>query len=108
MAKSAPHVRYPNQYVWFVFVSALDLMLTWVILYFGGREVNGVASHILHQYGIVGMVIFKFALVVLVVVLCEWIGRHNDRAGRRVASLAIVVTCLPVLLSFFLLIAHPR
>src|SRR5262249_30759008 len=34
-----PPVRYPNEYVWLVFVSALDVMLTWVVLSTGGGEV---------------------------------------------------------------------
>ena len=34
--------RYPQAYVWFIFVSALDLMMTWVVLYFGGREPRGI------------------------------------------------------------------
>jgi hypothetical protein len=106
MLKNGPHVRYPNEYVWFVFVSALDLMLTWVVLAFGGRETNGVAAHVLQRYGLVGFVIFKFALVVLVICLCEVIGRHNDRVARRIAAFAVVVTCLPVLLSILLLLTH--
>jgi hypothetical protein len=106
MAKPASHVRYPNEYVWFVFVSALDLMLTWIVLHFGGREANGIANTILQRFGLVGFVIFKFALVVLVICLCEVIGRHNDRVARRIATFAVAITCLPVLLSIVLLLTH--
>jgi hypothetical protein len=106
MPKFGPHVRYPDQYVWFVFVSALDLMLTWIVLHFGGREANGIANTILQRFGLVGFVIFKFGLVVLVICLCEVIGRRNDRVARRIASFAVAVTCLPVLLSIVLLVTH--
>lgn len=84
----------------------MDLMMTWIILHFGGREVNGVAKAILDRHGLVGMVIFKFALVTFVVCLCEWIGRHNDRLGRRVAFFAVAATCFPVVLAAALLISH--
>jgi hypothetical protein len=99
-------VRYPNEYVWFVFVSALDLMLTWIVLHFGGREANGIANTILRNFGLVGFVIFKFGLVVLVICICEVVGRHNDRVARRIAMFAVGVTCLPVLLSILLLLTH--
>jgi hypothetical protein len=101
-------VLFPNGYAWFVLVSALDVMLTWIVLWFGGREANSLASVVLRRYGLVGMVSFKFALVVLVVVLCEWIGRYNDRVARRMAGFAVVVTCLPVVLAIALLLAHGR
>jgi hypothetical protein len=106
MPQTRSHVRYPNEYVWFVFVSALDLMLTWIVLHFGGREANGIANTILQRFGLVGFVVFKFGLVILVISLCEVIGRHNDRAARRIASFAVVVTCLPVILSLVLLLTH--
>ena len=38
-----PEMRYQNGYALFVFVSCLDIILTWVILYRGGLEVNPVA-----------------------------------------------------------------
>jgi hypothetical protein len=106
MSKRAAPVRYPNEYVWFVFVSALDLMLTWIVLHFGGRETNGLANTILQNFGLVGFVIFKFGLVVLVICICEVVGRHNDRVARGIATFAVGVTCLPVLLSVVLLLTH--
>ena len=45
---------YPNRYVWFVLLSTLDVVLTFVILWLDGREVNGIADWILQRYGIGG------------------------------------------------------
>ncbi|MCP4594048.1 MAG: hypothetical protein GY842_25220, partial [bacterium] len=39
-------VLYPDIYVWFVFLAAVDLMLTWVILATGGKELNWIAASI--------------------------------------------------------------
>lgn len=96
VAQAAANLRYPSVYLFFVIVSAWDLIYTWVILSMGGREVNVIANAVLNAHGYTGMVAFKFTLVVLVVLLCELIGRRNDRTGRRLAIWAAAVTCFPV------------
>jgi hypothetical protein len=104
-------VRYPNAYVWFVFLAALDIMLTYLILHPvlyshdpfmtepRGVETNALADWILARWDVPGMVIFKFLLVVLVVVLCEIIGRHKEETGRRIAEWAVAITAIPVVLA---------
>jgi hypothetical protein len=96
-------VLYPDAYVWFVFVSCLDIMLTWVVLARGGREVNALADTIIRRYGLTGMVLFKLALVTLLVLICETVGRRSERAGRNLAHAAIVISALPVSLAILLL-----
>ena len=39
-----PEMRYQSAYLWFIFVSSLDIILTWVILRKGGVEVNPIAE----------------------------------------------------------------
>ncbi len=97
------HVVFPNGYVWFVFLSALDIMLTRVILRLGGSEANGIAHKIVRNYGIVGLVAYKFLLVTLVILICEYIGRRKKEAARILLSIGIMCTCLPVLIAFALL-----
>jgi hypothetical protein len=96
-------VLYGDHYTWFVLVSALDVMLTWVVLHAGGREANAIAAAVLQRWGLEGMVVFKFALVVFVVVLCEVIGRRNLAAGRRLATWAVALTCVPLVIAVMLL-----
>ena len=91
---------YPNAYTWFVLLGALDIMLTWVVLHMGGREVNVLADWIIRRWALPGMVVFKFVLVMVVVIICEIVGRHSARAGRRLAKLAVIITAIPVVLSF--------
>ena len=94
---------YENHYTWFVLVSALDVMLTWLVLHAGGREANAIAAAVLQRWGLEGMVVFKFALVVFVIVLCEAIGRRSLPAGRRLATSAVALTCVPLVIAVMLL-----
>jgi hypothetical protein len=99
-------LRYQNHYAWFVFVSAMDIMLTWVILFFGGREANHVADFIIARFGLPGLVLFKFAIVVFVVMLCEVVGRRRPGAGKTLAEWAIAITCIPVAAALYQLLRH--
>ena len=101
-----PPVLFPNGYVWFVFLSSLDVMLTWVVLHFGGREQNALAERIIYRYGLPGLVVFKFAVVVFVISLCETIGRKHRESARKLLSLGIIITCFPVALAFGLMLLH--
>ncbi len=92
--------RYPQAYVWFIFVSAMDLMMTWVVLYFGGREVNVLADYILDHWALPGMVVYKFALVIFVIFICEIVGQYRPRLGRRLSIFAVVITLVPVVVAF--------
>ncbi|HVP74186.1 MAG TPA: DUF5658 family protein, partial [Phycisphaerales bacterium] len=93
---SLPEMRYQNQYVWFVFFSALDIMLTWAILRRGGREVNPVADQIIDMWGLTGAILFKFSLTMLVVIVCEVVGRKRLSTGTWLATTAMVVSAIPV------------
>ncbi|MFQ5805679.1 MAG: hypothetical protein ACE5I3_04430 [Phycisphaerae bacterium] len=110
-ARAQRSVRYPNAYVWFIFLAALDVMLTYLILHpvlffrdpdmteSRGTEVNALADWIIERWDVPGVVVFKFTLVVLVVILCEIIGRHKDETGRRIAEWAVAITAIPVIIA---------
>ena len=90
---------YPGVYLWYVVLASSDIILTWIILSLGGREENALANWIFEHGGLVGAVVFKFAMVVLVVIICEFVGRHRDKTGRRVAEWAIALTAIPVVVA---------
>ena len=96
---SAPQMLYQTAYKWFVFVSVADIILTWFILLLGGKEVNVLADAVIAHAGLKGILIYKFCLVLLVVLVCEIVGRRRPWVGRNLARLAIVITALPVILS---------
>lgn len=98
------HVRYPQYYVWFVLLAALDVMATWVVLHLGGREANAFANWVLQRWQLPGMVALKFAAVVIVVLICEFIGKHRPTTGLRVIQAAIVLYAIPVAIGISLIV----
>jgi len=96
-------MRYQNEYVWLIFVSAMDVIMTWGILFLGGLEVNPIASRILENNGFGTLIVYKFALVMFVIIMCEIIGRKRDRSGRRLSRFCIGLTAVPVAWSVVLL-----
>jgi len=96
-------LTYPNAYMWFVFLSAMDVMVTTSILYLGGREVNPIADAVIQRFGTPGMVVYKFIIVAVIVIICEFVGRRKRGAGRVIAYCGVGLTMVPVLLGLSLL-----
>ena len=92
-------VLFPNVYVWYVLFAALDIILTWVILHWGGSELNALADWIIRRHDLLGIVTYKFALVLFVVLVCEIVGRRNRRRGLKLARWAVILTAFPVVVA---------
>ncbi|CAG0974918.1 hypothetical protein PHYC_01451 [Phycisphaerales bacterium] len=91
------HVLYPRLYVWYLFASSLDIIMTYAIVWkLGGSEVNAVARHFIEHFEHWGLIFLKYTTVVLVVAICELAGRKSQAAGRRLAFAAIVLSAFPV------------
>ena len=105
---SANAALYPDTYAWFVLLATLDIALTWIVLFFGGEELNALARWILARYELIGMVVFKFSIVVLVICSCEYIGRRQWMTGRRLAEWAVAISAVPVVLAYaeLLVVVH--
>ena len=73
---------YPGCYAWYVFLASLDIMFTWIILSppLRGIEVNWLARWIIRHGDLPAMIPYKFALVGLVIAICEITGRSRYRA----------------------------
>lgn len=104
--KSLPQMRYSNAYTWFLFFSSLDIMLTWAILSRSGTEVNPLAAAVINIWGLPGAIVFKFSLMMFVIVVCEVVGRMHDRRARFLIWLAVSVSSVPVVYSLGLLVLH--
>ena len=89
---------YPDLYTWYVFASALDVLFTWRILQAGGTEVNVVADWIIARHDVPGLALFKFISVVLVVLICELIGRRRFDTGAKLARWAVALSAFPVVI----------
>ncbi|QDU70871.1 DUF5658 family protein [Mucisphaera calidilacus] len=88
-------VRFPDEYAWFVLVSSMDLMFTWLILNLGGSEANPLANWVYLRLGFNGLVILKFAVVILVVLICELLARLREPTARLLARAAVVISAFP-------------
>src|SRR5687767_530393 len=99
---SLPPMRYQNQYVWFLFFASLDIMLTWAILKREGTEVNPIARWVIEVWDLPGAIAFKFSLILVVITVCEVIGRRQDGTGRWLSNFSVVVSSLPVFYSLAL------
>ncbi|MEY3022320.1 MAG: hypothetical protein RIS86_1518, partial [Planctomycetota bacterium] len=102
----SPEMHFQNSYVWLVFVSSLDIMLTWRILDRGGTEVNPVAALVIDAWGMHGAITFKFAVMTGVIVMCEVLARMRLSAGRFLATAAVAISAAPVAWSLLLLAIH--
>lgn len=100
-----PEMRYQSAYVWLVLISFLDILLTFLVLYeWEGHEVNPIAHAIIVQMGFIWAALFKFAIVVLVIIICEVVGRRRDRTGRRLSQVTVAISAFPVAYTFALLL----
>ncbi len=99
---------YPDTYAWFVLLATLDVVLTWIVLLFGGEELNALARWILTRYELIGMAVFKFSIVVTVIAACEYIGRKQWITGRRLSEWSVAISAVPVVLAYaeLLVVVH--
>lgn len=113
--RSLPQMRYQNAYVWIVFFSFMDVLLTGLILWLAedaAMEINPIAFFVIegwggvHGLGMVGASGLKFTLVVLAIVICEIVGRSSDRKGRWLAWVLVVIAAAPVVWSLGLLLMN--
>ena len=93
-------VLFPDHYCWYLLVCVLDLVLTNTMLHhFGGVEVNGLAARIIDSGGFWGLIAFKMATSILVISICEHVGRVRLATAKRVAEWAIAISAIPSVLS---------
>lgn len=97
---------YPNTYVWLLLLSSMDVMLTWVILLFGGSEVNPIARKVIDLYGLTGMIIYKFVLIVFFISICEVVGTLRHSTGWLLSKFSVMVASIPVAWAMYLLWRH--
>lgn len=84
---------------WFIVLSVFDLLVTYALFRLAPHfiEANPLARLVFRRWNILGMTIYKFAIVMLVVILAEVIERHRPTWGRVVliagcgATLFVVV-----------------
>ncbi|MDG1838064.1 MAG: DUF5658 family protein, partial [Phycisphaerales bacterium] len=96
---------FPNLYLWLVFVASIDIILTRLVLFFSGTEMNPIAALVIKWFGIPGMSVFKFSVVAFVVIVCEFIGRVRWSTARNLAIFAVAASAFPVVWSCVLIMS---
>jgi hypothetical protein len=107
-------LRFETEVSWFVLVSVLDIVMTWLALRFSAQgqtngtfiESNPVAQWVLIRWGIQGMAIFKLTLTAVVVVIAEFVGRTRPELARTLLWGGILVVGGVVLYTVRLLFLH--
>lgn len=90
-------VLYPDLYAWYILAATLDIIVTHQILHeFKGSEVNKLANVLIQRYGVAGMIGLKYSSIVIVLAVCEFVGRRHHRLGKRLAVAAICISAFPV------------
>ena len=111
MSKRRSSLQYESELSWFILVGALDVFMTYLILRYSaeGRthnvliEGNPLARWVLQQWGMQGMVIFKFIMIGVVSVIAEVVGRFRPTLGRSLLQLGTLVVGGVVVYSFLML-----
>ena len=97
------HMHYPNAYTWLLLMSSLDVMLTWVILFKEGQEVNPIANYVIDKWGLEGMIVYKFTLILFFITVCEIVGTLRRSTGLLLSRVSVAIAAFPVVWSLFLL-----
>ncbi|MDX2038305.1 MAG: DUF5658 family protein [Isosphaeraceae bacterium] len=75
----------------FVLLSAADLFMTYRLLWKARfYESNPIAQFFFARWNIAGLTLFKFSLVIFIIVIAETIERYRPRVGRLILILGCV------------------
>ncbi len=89
-----------RHYRWFALLAALDVLLTSIIMLWGGTESNAIARFAFTSLGVPGLAVLKLACVLVVVAVCERVNRERPRLALRLAQLAAGLNLVPVVFGF--------
>jgi len=97
---------FPRRYAAFALVGVLDLLGTAWVLSRHGAEGNPIARLILDHTGFGGLILFKLALILLVIACCQKVTRLSRRIGRRLADAAVMISAVPVAVAAYYLTTY--
>ena len=105
-------IRYGGAYIFLILFSSIDIILTYLIVIpnrigLEGFELNPFADRVLQNHGFWGMIVYKFALTVFFIVLCEEVGRRRPKTGKRLAKVAVAIAAIPFVWSLIAIALSP-
>jgi hypothetical protein len=91
----------------FVLVNALDVFMTFILLYVGNfSESNTLANYFLSRWGVRGMVYYKFVLVGVIVTVTQIIAKNRPGIARRILNWGTAIVLGVVIYSCYLFVRH--
>lgn len=90
----------------FVFVSVLDIFMTYILLRFQGVESNPIANYFLIRYGLKGLIFFKMVMVAIVTTLAQIIARKSIGKARMLLRIGTLIVSAVVVYSVYLILKH--
>lgn len=84
---------------WFVAAAAADVVLTAVVLRFGGFEANPAAAALHRHLGMPGLAALKAAVVVGVLAAARVVATRRRSAARRLLLAGVLLNAAPVVWS---------
>lgn len=98
---------YDDEYILLALISAVEVVVSFFYLQFGGHLFTSFIDSIIQQTSIYGILTFKLLLVAMVVFTCETLGYRKPALGRKVmavVNLLALVTLSVVVYEFVLLL----
>lgn len=95
-----------QEYLAFLLLNLFDLFLTGYIFRNHGLEANGAARFILQKYGLVGLPVYKFLLVIVLILACEGIAMRSIRIAKLIMTAGCVLYTALVFWEVFLIITQ--
>lgn len=86
-----------QEYLAFTLLNLFDLFLTGYIFNHGGMEANGAAAYIYLHFKGIGFTVYKFLLVLVVILACEGIAQRSVRKARLVVTFGCLIYVFLVL-----------
>lgn len=98
-----------NELMLFVFVSALDIFATYILLRDGNFvESNPIAQFFFNRWGMKGMIYFKLGMVAGICTIAHVVSLQRPEWAQRLLWFASAVVTIVVVYSVMLLVRHGR
>ena len=95
-----------QEYLAFLLLNMFDLFLTGYILHNKGMEANGLAKWVLDHWQFHGFALYKFILVMIIVLACEGYSLKSVRISRVIVTTGCLLYALVVFWECFLIITE--
>ena len=92
-----------QEYLGFLLLNLFDLFLTGYIFRHSGQEANGVASWVLIHFKLRGFALFKFIMVVVIILICEMISMKSVKTAKALIVGACMLYVTVVIYECFLI-----